>query len=76
MDQRQINDAEWQDPKNWHGGWLGVYHSQQDSRLWVPKRNPIMGWTVNTARPAGLALVIAPFLVALVVVVVALGARK
>jgi uncharacterized membrane protein len=58
MDQSQIDEAEWQDRRNWHGGWLGIYRSQRDTRVWVPKRNPKMGWTINTARPAGLVLVI------------------
>lgn len=55
MTQDQTNDAEWNDPANWHGGALGLYYAPRDSRAWVPKRTPWMGWTVNFARPAGVA---------------------
>jgi len=48
-----INETEWKRADNWHGGWLGLYSSARDSRVWVRKRNPAHGWTVNLARPAG-----------------------
>ena len=50
MDQRDVNEREWHAPGNWRWGWLGVYSSEQDSRLVVPKRNRIMGWTLNFAH--------------------------
>jgi uncharacterized membrane protein len=53
MTQREINEAEWRDPKNWHGGWLGLYKSERDTRVWVPKPNPRMGMTVNFAHRSG-----------------------
>jgi uncharacterized membrane protein len=53
MTQREMNEAEWRDPANWHGGWLGIYKSERDTRSWVPKRRPVMGWTVNMAHPLG-----------------------
>ena len=49
--------AEWNDPQNWHGGWLGIYVAPRDPRLVVPKRIPVMGWTLNFAhRGSWLAL--------------------
>ena len=54
MDQRQINQAEWENPQNWSGPkWLCAYFSKNDSRTWVPKRTPGMGWTVNLGKTAG-----------------------
>ena len=50
MSQREINDAEWNNPENWSGGF---YFSKKDSRTWVPKSIPWMGWTLNIGRPAG-----------------------
>lgn len=47
MTQPEIDEAEWKNPAKWRAGWLGVYVSQQDSRLLVPKKNPAMGFTVN-----------------------------
>lgn len=52
MDQREINEREWQDASNWHGGLLRVYSSEADSRWLVPKRTRRMGWTLNLAHPA------------------------
>ena len=58
MTQREIDDAEWHNPANWHGGLLGIYYSKRDSRSFVPKRNPIMGITINFARPLGIAFLV------------------
>jgi uncharacterized membrane protein len=70
MDQQAINQAEWANPNNWTGPkWLSVYVSQRDSRVWVPKRVPSLGWTINLGGPGGLAwligFVIGPPLLAL-----------
>ena len=32
---------------------LGLYHGPDDPRLFVPKPNPIMGWTVNVSHRFG-----------------------
>jgi uncharacterized membrane protein len=49
--QPEINEREWNTPGNWRGGWLGVYSSEQDTRMVVPKRRRLMGWTLNLAHP-------------------------
>jgi uncharacterized membrane protein len=41
--------------------WTGLYHDPDDPRLFVPKRNPSFGWTINVEHPYGrttLALVL------------------
>lgn len=60
MDQNEINQAEWENPDNWTDGskWLCVYFSHKDSRIWVPKRSPWMGSTINLAKPKGVAWLI------------------
>jgi hypothetical protein len=35
-----------------------VYFSHKDSRTWVPKRIPWMGYTLNLGKPAGVAWLI------------------
>jgi len=50
MDQKEINMAEWRNPENWSGPF---YFSKKDSRTWVPKSIPWMGWTLNIGKPAG-----------------------
>ncbi|MFM1902144.1 MAG: hypothetical protein RLZZ440_44 [Planctomycetota bacterium] len=56
MSQAEINDAEWRNPDNWSGGF---YFSKRDTRTWVPKRIPAMGWTLNIGTRAGAAWMVA-----------------
>jgi uncharacterized membrane protein len=60
MKQDRINQREWENPANWSDTLVGVYFSKRDTRIWVPKRVPSFGWTLNLGHPAG-----AWFLVAL-----------
>lgn len=53
MTQKEVNDAEWRNPNNWRGRWFRIYHSERDTRAWVPKPDPRMGMTVNFARRSG-----------------------
>ena len=43
-------EREWKDPRNWRAGWLGVYVAPRDPRVWVPKRRPEFGYTLNFAH--------------------------
>ena len=52
MNQDERNDEEWRDPKNWSGGIFGIYRSEKDTRVWVPKKNPKAGWTLNLTKRA------------------------
>ena len=53
MSQAEINDAEWGNPDNWYAGWLFIYVSPRDTRVWVRKRIPALGWTLNMAHRGG-----------------------
>ncbi len=53
MTQQQINHAQWNDPDNWSGPFNDLYFSKQDSRVWVPRKGPWNGWTMNLAQPRG-----------------------
>ncbi len=54
MEQREINQAEWNNPDNWSGpSWIRLYFSKRDSRTWVPKPNPALGKTINLGSNAG-----------------------
>ena len=54
MDPQQTNKSEWENPQNWAGPtWPSIYFSKTDTRTWVPKRVPAMGWTLNLGRTAG-----------------------
>ena len=44
--------SDWHRPESWRGGPLGIYHAPRDPRVWVPKRDPAFGWTLNFARRA------------------------
>jgi uncharacterized membrane protein len=74
--QAEIDEAEWQNSANWHGGILGVYYSRRDSRSLVPKRSAWMGMTINFARPLGVWLLIAILTLSLLPVVLTAGARR
>lgn len=41
----------WHDRRHWRGGWLQIYANRDDPRLWVPKRRPGIGWTLNVLHP-------------------------
>jgi uncharacterized membrane protein len=66
MTKDDLNQAEWRNPANWSGGLLGVYSSPVDTRVWVPKRTPALGWTLNFAHSASrwwlLGLIAVPLL--------------
>lgn len=50
--QQRIDEAEWENPANWRFGLF--YHSERDSRPWVPKRSMFgrrrYGGTPNFAK--------------------------
>lgn len=79
MDQTAINEQEWANPDNWSDYTIGLYFSKRDSRVWVPKRERELGWTLNLAHPRGalgfVALLLAPSIVPLIVMVVVLAKR-
>jgi uncharacterized membrane protein len=70
VNQDEVNQAEWKNPDNWRGGWLGIYVAPRDTRDWVPKRIPWMGWTLNFAHGRSWlwlgALLVGPLIVMLV----------
>jgi uncharacterized membrane protein len=46
---KEINDLMHKNPDNWKAGIF--YFNPTDPRILVPKKNPIMGWTLNFASP-------------------------
>jgi uncharacterized membrane protein len=70
MNQHEINDAEWKNRDNWSSpGLVSFYFSKKDSRTWVPKSIPWMGWTLNLGKPAGTRWLLG-FLVGLPILVI------
>ena len=67
--QEEVNDSEWSNPANWRTGFL--YFSRRDDRVWVPKRIPGSGDTLNLGRPLGLGIVLAIFALILAFIVTA-----
>lgn len=56
---RDGNRIEWRTPGNWIGlRWLRFYHAPRDNRLLVPKRVPLLGWTINLGHPWGAAVML------------------
>ncbi|MCU0360615.1 MAG: hypothetical protein MUF75_07850 [Bacteroidia bacterium] len=49
MQTPEQNDAFHKDPNNWK--WGLFYYNPLDERLFLPKKNPMMGITLNFAKP-------------------------
>ena len=79
MNQDAINQQEWENPANWSDTIVGLYFSKKDSRVWVPKRIPALGWTLNLAHRAGafwfLFLMLLPTFVVVLVLIFIVFAR-
>ncbi len=77
MDQKEINQAEWRNSDNWY---FGIYNSPRDTRVWVAKRIPWTGWTLNFAHRAAwiwtFGVVVPAFVVAFVVTAVSIAVFK
>ncbi|CAA6695101.1 MULTISPECIES: DUF5808 domain-containing protein [unclassified Lentimonas] len=73
MTQKEINVNEWKNPDNWSGSIFGFYFSKKDTRTWVPKSIPWMGWTLNLGKPAGARWMIG-FLIGLPLAVIIVAA--
>lgn len=52
-------------PENWKLGFL--YFNKEDKRIFPPKRNKYLGWTVNFANPISILAIIV--IIAIVVIV-------
>jgi uncharacterized membrane protein len=53
---QQDEDEMWSDPNNWK--WGIFYFNPNDERLFVPKKNPSFGATLNFANPRSYILFI------------------
>lgn len=45
------------DPSNWI--WGVFYYNREDKRVFIPKRIPVMGWTINFANAASILVITA-----------------
>jgi uncharacterized membrane protein len=52
-DRDEINRQEYSNMSNWHGP---LYASRKDSRIVVPKKKGLPGYTVNFAKPLGIMI--------------------
>ena len=63
----------WEDTAHWSGG---IYFCKKDPRLIVPKRLKWTGWTINfghkRSTPSLIAIIVFPFVVLLIIFLVAL----
>jgi uncharacterized membrane protein len=72
MDQQDINEQEWKDEGNWVGRrYCRCYNSKKDTRLWVPKSNPMLGWTINFGHKYGVFTLIGAFAIIPVIFIIA-----
>ena len=69
--QDEQNDQEWANPTNWRGP-LSIYSSKADDRIWVPKRDPRTGMTLNFAHRGARWSLLGLFIVPLAFVLLAI----
>lgn len=51
-EQTRVNEQSWANDEHWSGhSAIAIYFSKVDSRIWVPKRIPKYGWTLNFGHP-------------------------
>ncbi len=55
-----------QDPNNWK--WGVFYFNKDDRRIFPPKKNKYMGWTVNFANPMSILMLFAIIILIRIVV--------
>jgi uncharacterized membrane protein len=74
MDPKERNRREWERPENWHGPRLiSFYAAENDTRVFVSRRSPSFGMTLNLAHPVARAILILVLTVVLIGVVVAVA---
>ena len=57
MENKEFKNEDYLDPKYWK--WGIFYFNKDDKRIFPPKRNKYMGWTVNFANPISILALIA-----------------
>jgi uncharacterized membrane protein len=73
MDLQSADEKEWGNQDNWAGvAGCRCYFSKKDRRLWVPKSNPHLGWTVNLGHKYGFMTLIAIVFLPLFIVILAI----
>ena len=65
MDNQEFKNEDYLDPKYWKNGIF--YFNKNDKRIFPPKRNKYMGWTINFANPIS---IISLFAIIIFIVVV------
>lgn len=59
---------EWHnDSNNWK--WGIFYFNKKDKRIFPPKRNPYLGWTVNFANPISIIVMVLLIIVMLLITI-------
>lgn len=54
------------DPSNWI--WGVFYYNREDKRIFIPKRIPVMGWTINFANATSI-LVMTAIVIAVIILI-------
>lgn len=51
------------DPRHWKAGVF--YYNKDDERIFPPRRNPYLGWTINFANPKSILVFVVLLLILL-----------
>ncbi len=63
--EKEIFDSMRRNPKSWKGYFF--YLNGNDSRIFVPKRIPGMGWTLNFANPYSYLILLAIIMIPIII---------
>ena len=74
MDQQERENEMHRDPNNWK--WGCFYYNNNDGRLFLPKKNPAFGITVNFANPKAYLVFLVTFLFLGLVIFLGVTAKK
>ena len=66
-DKKELDEYPY-DPKNWK--WGIIYFNRKDKRIFVPKKDPRYGATVNFANPLSILAFSTPLLIIIILAVV------
>lgn len=66
---KELLDSMSKEPRSWRG--VFFYANGRDNRIFVPKRNPSMGWTLNFSNPYAylvlLAIILIPIIISMLI---------
>ncbi len=62
---KELNESMNKDPRSWKGYFF--YMNGNDSRIFVPKRIPALGWTLNFSNPLAYLILLVIIMILIII---------